>query len=241
MNNSLQPVERKKLYESIVEQMRNLIESRAWKPGERLPSEREITQMLNVGRTSVREALRILEALGYIDIRPGDGSYVRNTVDFTASLQKMLEAVQVDDLFVEILEARELLEAQIAFLAAENVSSNEVADLEAIVDRQERSIQEGLDGMDENIEFHMRLTEITGNRVLVEMQKFLFKLAHTGIQNLFQISGLPQESVRQHREIIAAIREHNSATAQKLMVNHVRTRYNLVVKQEKSLSRSSKP
>jgi GntR family transcriptional repressor for pyruvate dehydrogenase complex len=238
---SLRPVERKKIYETIVEQMRDMVESHTWKPGERLPSERELTQMLEVGRTSVREALRILEAMGYIDIRPGDGSYVRDNVVFTTSLQKMLEAVQGDELFVEVLEARELLEAQIAFLAAENASPEEVADLEAIVDRQERSMQAGLDGVDENIEFHLRVTEITGNRVLVEMQQFLFKLAHQGIQNLFQITGLPQESVRQHREIIAAVSEHQSAKAQKLMVDHVRARYNLAAKQDNSSAEASKP
>ena len=241
MATPLQPVERRRIYENIVEQMRNLIESRVWKAGEKVPSERELTSMLGVGRTSVREALRILEAMGYIEIRPGDGSYVRNNVVFTTSLQKLLEAVQEDEYFVEILEARELLESHIAFLAAENATAEEVADLEAIVDRQEHSIQSGKDGVDENVEFHLRITEITGNRVLVGMQKFLFTLAHQGIQNLFQIPGLPQESARQHREIIAAVREHRSVEAQKLMLEHVRSRYSQVTKRENAPYLATKP
>lgn len=241
VENSLQPVERQRIYETIVEQMRSMIDSLAWKPGERLPSERELTQMLRVGRTSVREALRILEAMGYIDIRPGDGSYVCKNVIFTTSLQKMLEAVQGDDLFDEILEARELMDIQIAFLAAENATADEIDDLEAIVERQEQAILAGLTGVEENVEFHIRMTEITGNRVLVEMQKFLFSTAHRGIQDLFKIHGLPQESIRQHREIIAAVREHDAVKARKLMVNHVRSRYNLAATQEAMLTGVNTP
>lgn len=241
MENSLQPVERQKIYETIVEQMCNLIDSGSWAPGERLPSERELTLMLKVGRTSVREALRILEAMGYIDIRPGNGSYVRENVIYTTNLQKMLKVVQEDDLFNEMLEAREVLDIQIAYLAADNATPEEIAELEAIVDRQESAIQAGLSGVEENIEFHLRLTEITGNRVLVEMQKFLFTIAHPGIQDLYMIHGLPQESVRQHREIIAAVREHDALKAQKLMVNHVRVRYNLVAAQEEPLAQTNAP
>ena len=241
MPNSLQPVERQKIYETIVEQMCNMIDSGTWAPGERLPSERELTLMLKVGRTSVREALRILEAMGYIDIRPGDGSYVRANVLYTTNLKKMLNVVQEDDLFNEMMEARELMDTQIAYLAAENATAEEIDELEAIIDRQESAIQAGLSGVEENIEFHLRLTEITGNRVLVEMQRFLFTIAHAGIQDLYMIHGLPQESIRQHREIVAAVREHDAVKAQKLMVNHVRVRYNLLAAQKELLSQAEAP
>ncbi len=229
MDCDLRPVERRRVYDSIVEQIRQLITDGTWAPGQRLPSERELTEMLSVGRTSVREALRILEAMGFIEIRAGDGSYVKDGVEVPSRLHNLAGLIQGDEYIVDLMEAREMIESQIAFVAAESATPKDIADLEAIVDRQAASIEdeeeEGV--VRENITFHLRLTQATGNHVLIELQQIFFQLSHRTIAELFCVPGRPQESLQQHRAILQAVKEHSPIDAHRLMLKHLRSRYTL--------------
>jgi len=229
-------VERQRVYDSIVDQIRRLITDGTWKPGQRLPSERELTETLSVGRTSVREALRILEAMGFIEIRAGDGSYVKDSIVVPSRLHKLIDLVQGDEYSVDLMEARELIESQIAFIAAESATPEDIADLEAIVDRQAASIESGSSTVEDNIEFHLRLTQATGNRVLVELQQIFFQLSHDNIVQLFRVPGRPEESLRQHRAIIQAVKEHCPADAHRLMLDHLRSRYTFPTRGDKDLT-----
>lgn len=225
MQATLRPVERQRVYDSIVDQIRRLIADGTWKPGQRLPSERELTDMLSVGRTSVREALRILEGMGFVEIRPGDGSYVRESVAVPSRLHELIDLTQGDEYIADLMETRELIESQIAFMAAESATLEDIADLETIVDRQAAFIEKGDARVEDNIEFHLRLTQATGNRVLVELQQIFFQLSRDTIIQLFHVPGRPQESLRQHRAIIQAIRERRPIDAHRLMLEHLRSRY----------------
>lgn len=225
METKLRPVGRQRVYESIVDQIRQLIVDGMWKPGQRLPSERELSEVLAVGRTSVREALRILEAEGFIEIRAGDGSYVREGVIVHSHWQNLLNLIRGDDYTIDLMEARELIESQIAFVAAESATPDDIAALQAIVDKQAASLASGDNQVEENIEFHLRLTQTTGNRVLMELQQIFFELSHGVIAQLFRVPGRQEESVHQHRAIIQAIKEHNPPEAHQLMLAHLRSRY----------------
>ena len=205
MEGKLHPVERRRVYDSIVDQIRQLITDGTWKPGQRIPSERELTEMLSVGRTSVREALRILEAMGFIEIRAGDGSYVSASIAVPSRLHNLANLIQGDEYIVDLMEARELIESQIAFVAAESATPEDIAALEAIAHRQAASIEKDGSGVEENIEFHLRLAEATGNRVLMDLQQIFFRLSRDIIARLFRVPGRARESLHQHRAIIQAI------------------------------------
>jgi GntR family transcriptional repressor for pyruvate dehydrogenase complex len=181
--------------------------------------------MLSVGRTSVREALRILEAMGFIEIRAGDGSYVKEGAAVPSRLHKLVGLIQEDEYIVDLMEAREMIESQIAFMAAESATPKDIADLEAIVDRQAASIEDEEGLVRENITFHLRLTQATGNRVLIELQQIFFQLSHRTIAELFRVPGRPQESLQQHRAILQAVKERRPLDAHRLMLKHLRSRY----------------
>lgn len=236
MENHLHPVERRRVYDSIVDQIRQLITDGVWAPGQRLPSERELTEMLSVGRTSVREALRILEAMGFIEIRAGDGSYVKDGVEVPSRLHNLVGLIRGDEYIVDLMEAREMIESQIAFVAAESATTKDIADLEAIVDRQAASIEDEEGVVRENITFHLRLTQATGNRVLIELQQIFFQLSQKTIAELFRVPGRPQESLQQHRAILQAVKEHRSVDAHGLMLKHLRSRYTLPTRGDKDLT-----
>jgi len=225
MTTDLIPIKQQRVYNTIVDQIRVLIEDGSWGPGQKIPPERELAEKLSVGRTSVREALRILEAMRYIKIVQGDGAFVRDRAKVSSGFNKLLDIVQDDDYLVDLMEARELIESQIAFLAAESATQEDIQILDEIVDRQSYQIEKGGDGSEENIEFHIYLSETTGNLVLTELQKSFLSLAHAVIAKQFKIPGRPQESVEHHADLIQAIKERNPTEAHRLMLAHLKSRY----------------
>jgi GntR family transcriptional repressor for pyruvate dehydrogenase complex len=232
--NPLQPVERSRVYELIVEKIKELIDNGTWKPGDRLPSERKLTKMLGVGRTSVREATRMLEAMGYIEIRPGDGVYITENAQNLNGFQTLVNVFQDDDYIVDVMETRELVESQIAFLAAESATEEDVIELETLIDRHEKIIEKGEDGVEENIAFHLFLAKITGNRALMELQQLLFNFTRQTITGLYHVPGRPEESILQHKNILQSIKEHQPKIAHSLMLEHLRSRYKIPKRAGKS-------
>jgi GntR family transcriptional repressor for pyruvate dehydrogenase complex len=225
MMTELKPITQQRVYNTIVDQIRILIEDGTWGPGQKIPSERELAEKLSVGRSSVREALRILEAMRYIIIIQGEGVFVNDRAKVSSGFNRLLDIVQGDDYLVDLMEARELIESQIAFLAAESATQEDIQKLEEIVDRQAYQVEKGGDGSQENIEFHMFLSETTGNLVLTELQQSFLSFAHEVISKQFKIPGRIDESVEQHRDLIQAIKERNPAAAHRLMLAHLRSRY----------------
>ncbi len=223
--NHLQPVERSRVYETIVEKIKKVIDDGTWKPGERLPSERKLTQMLGVGRTSVREAMRMLEALGYIEIRHGDGAYIKGNAENLSGFQTLFNLFQDDDYIVDVMETRELVESQIAFLAAESATEEDITALERIITRHEKIVGKGDDGVEVNVDFHLFLAKMTGNRALMELQQLFINLTRQTIAGLYQVPGRPKESILQHRAILQSIKEHRPNDAHSLMLKHLRSRY----------------
>jgi GntR family transcriptional repressor for pyruvate dehydrogenase complex len=232
MDETLQPVEKQRVFESIVEQMRQMIVSGKWQTGQRLSSERELCEVLSVGRTSLREALRILEATGFIDTRAGDGIYVKKNIIIPQAVYNLFQMIQEEDRFADVMEARELIDAQVAYLAAENATEEQIAKLDNIMDRQAASVREGENGLEENIDLHLYLAEITGNRVILELESFFFKFSHHLIQHLFSLPGYPEKSLKEHREIVQSIKDSNPIKTHGLMLEHLRSRYNLLKEDE---------
>lgn len=225
MGKRLRPIERKRVSESIVEQLTELILDGTWGPGQRIPSERELSDSLNVGRTSVREALRILETMGYLEIRIGDGSYVREGIPIPFNVNNFINLVQADETFDDLMEARELIEQQIAFIAAESATQDDLQELRAVVAQHADAIGQGDPGLEHDIQFHMRLAMATGNRVLFELQQILLQRLRASIHKLLLEPGRPPLSVRQHREVIEAIEKRDPIEARRRMVEHLRSRF----------------
>jgi GntR family transcriptional repressor for pyruvate dehydrogenase complex len=221
----LTPIEKTKVYEAAVEQIKAKIESGEWPADTQLPAERELADQLNIGRTSVREALRVLEVMDLVDIRPGQGTFVKERLNQSRQIQLLQSMLQEDAHVVELLEIRELLEPQIAFLAAQSATSEDIKDMEDILKRMEGSIAEGQTGVEENIEFHLALTKAVGNRVLFQLHQLLFEFSRDSIERFFQVPGRPTKSLQGHREILEAIKERNPQGAHQKMLSHLRTRF----------------
>ena len=172
-----------------------------------------------------REALRVLEVLGLIEIRLGQGTFVACTDNSKSQQQLLEEMLHEDDYVIELLETRELIEPQIAFLAAQNANEEDISSLEMIISRMEQKRGAELKDIEENREFHLTLARSVENRVLFEVMKLLLENSKEILQRYFEVPGRMRKSISGHRQILNAIKEHNPQKAQQAMLDHLRTRF----------------
>src|SRR4030042_3834007 len=141
MKVSLRAVEKKRAYEDIVQQVLTLIEDGKLKRGDQLPSERELTETFKVSRTTVREAIRTLESMKLLQCRQGTGTYVLASSE-EALIQPLAAALfnKKDDIR-DIFFIRRIIEPHVAQLAAEHATSQEIEEMERMLQEQERCIR----------------------------------------------------------------------------------------------------
>jgi GntR family transcriptional regulator, transcriptional repressor for pyruvate dehydrogenase complex len=218
---SLEPVRGTRIYEEIVRQIRGLIASGRLKSGDRLPPERELAERFRVSRTSVREALRALESRGLLEVRPGDGTFVRDIPleDLVESLALVIlphrEAVK------ELFEARRLLEPAIAALAARRATAEELAEMERILDEQAREVAAGRTGLAQDAAFHAALAQGAHNPAISRIVGALMDLLTQSREESLHIPGRPSRSHEDHRRILDAIRRRDEAGAQASVLEHL--------------------
>ena len=224
----LTPIKTKRLYEEIVEQIKQLIADGKLKPGDKLLAERDLAERFQVSRASVREAIRTLEMLGIIDIRPGEGTFVRGTdSDDIIRPLAMFLAVERNSL-LDMFEMRRIFETATASLAAERATQEELDQIGALlVCMQERlNVQDSEKGEEYDAAFHYAVAEATHNSLLIKLFKTVSEefskansvarrqLYHDNIQNA-------QKIIDQHSEIFTAIRARSPQAASEAMLAHL--------------------
>lgn len=216
----LRAVKRKRIHQDIVAQVRRLLDGGRLKPGDQLPSERELSEVLQVSRASVREAIRTLESMGLVEIRSGEGTYVTSPVESLISPLAIAIRQQKDGL-QEIFEARRIVEPEIAVLAAERATARQVQQLEAILEQQARQIANGETGVEADTAFHSTLAQAARNRVFLRLNAALVDSLRGTRELSLQTHGRPARSLAGHREILKAVRAKDPAKARQAMLGHL--------------------
>src|SRR3979490_3323105 len=137
---ALRPLERSRLYEDVGERLAEFVAESGMVPGDQFPTERDLARQLHVSRTSVRQSFVVLQALGFVDVRHGEGMFLRRTRGFGESLTKVLERRRR---LPEVLEAREALEVKLAELAAARRTGGDLAAMQAAITKMDLEIQAG--------------------------------------------------------------------------------------------------
>lgn len=217
---TLTAIKKKRIYEDIVAQVRGLLADGRVKAGDQLPSERELSDRFQVSRTSVREALRTLESMGLIEIKSGEGTFITSTVE--TLLSPLASAIlQQKGVLLEIFEARKIVEPEIAALAAERASPEELEQLEGILREQARQIAEGETGVEADTAFHSTLAQAAQNKVFLKLNDAIVDSLRETRERSLQTHGRPARSLAGHREILEAVRTKNPARAKKAMLEHL--------------------
>ena len=217
----LKAVEKRKAFEDIVKQIRDLIEAGKMKKGDQLPTERELTETFRVSRATVREAIRTLESMRLVESRQGDGTYVLASSE-EALVQPLAAALfhEKDDL-TDIFYIRRVIEPYVAQLAAENATRQEIRELEEVIRQQEEDLNNGKNIIDSDSAFHNLLARMAKRRVLQRLLLALVDLLAETREEYLQNDVRAKESLQGHQKVLSAIQRGDCATARQAMLHHL--------------------
>ena len=220
-----------RLYESVIEQIMNLIKNNKLKPGDKLPPERELAEKLSISRGSLREAFRVLESRGLIKSKPGGGRYIReirkNGHNSTENIILSLEKSSI----LELLEAREMFEVKIAEITVQRATPEDIELIEKALNKMNE--KEGLKDdkkTESDTEFHLAIARASHNFVFVNIIKLHLDLLKDTREKTQQIPGRREKRWREHQAILQAIKEHDSKKAGEAMLKHLRNVREVLVK-----------
>jgi len=217
----LEPLKKTRLYEEIIKQLIDLIKKGTLKPGDKLAPERELAVQLNVSRTAIREALRSLETMGFIESRVGGGTFVKeitldNVMDPFSSILS-----QDKKLIMELIEVRLLLEVETARLAALRMNDEKATRIEKAIEMMERDIKNGGIGLLGDNEFHNAVAEAADNSAMLKILGMCGDLLSSTREATLRIPEQPQKTIVDHRNIFEALKSKDSKNAAKLMKEHL--------------------
>lgn len=213
-------VRRNKVYEEVAKQIERLILKKL-KPGDKLPSERELAEMLQVSRSSIRDAIRGLELMGLVEPRQGAGTIVRERSGQSLITPFANSLTHRRELVTELLDFRKMLEPPLAARAATHASPEEIAEMEEILQRQEEKQSQGEFAIAEDSEFHYSIALASGNSVVLKVIDTLMDLLRDTREYSLQVEGRPPKSLAGHRRILAAIKRHDAEAAKAAMRRHI--------------------
>jgi GntR family transcriptional repressor for pyruvate dehydrogenase complex len=222
-HNHFHAIQRSRASREIVEQVRDMIAGGHLKAEERLPPERELAQLFGVGRSTLREAVRVLESLGLVAVRPGEGTFLR-TGD-VPHLRRAFppEFVHTWTTRLHLFEVRTVLEPELAGLAARRATADQLTKMREVLDAQTAQVQRGATGMEEDVIFHRLIAEATGNPALVQVMDTLSQAFQETRDASLQHKGRALRSLSQNQAILAAIEARNRAPAIRRMRAHIRS------------------
>jgi len=218
-------VRTKKVYMEIVEQIRNLVQEGRLKKGDKLPPERVLAEQLDVSRPPLREAMAALEILGMIESRAGKGNFIVNTFDSPYYVQQFKE-LEEEESPLELLQARKVVEVEVAAFAAEKRSSDDIRELDSIIKRMEKAVNDVSEFMELNRRFHLGIAAATNNSILYQMMKYIVDELNKKLwikldEKTLVLPGKTKKYFHQHREILEAIKAKDKAKVRKATLRHL--------------------
>src|SRR6202171_6115172 len=217
---ALRPLERsRRLYEDVGERLGEVVREGGMEPGAQFPPERELAQKLHVSRTSVRQSFVVLQALGFVDVRHGEGVFLRRTRGFGESFAKLIERRRR---LPDVLEAREALEVKLAELAATHRGDADLAAMRAALAMMEREIDAGGLGIEGDAAFHHAIALAARNQVLLHLIDAMAEVIQESRVESLSEPGRPPRSLEAHTRILSAIQSRSAQLAAEAMRSHLR-------------------
>ena len=219
-----QPLDRRKVYEQVAEQLLAQIGARHLRPGDALPSERELTETFRVGRSSIREALRMLESQGVITAAGGGALVVADAANPLNSSLRLLFTLDERAGMHDLFELRRILECEAAALAAERRSDAHLEQMDVAVEQMDEALADSgrSDGfIDADLGFHLAVAEATGNRFVLHSMQAVRDVVRRALLTIFLIPRSPERAVVEHRSIRTAIASGDAERARQQMRAHL--------------------
>jgi GntR family transcriptional repressor for pyruvate dehydrogenase complex len=229
----LKAVIKKRAYEDIVKQIRALIERGTFKRGDQLPTERELSETFKVSRSTVREAIFSLETMKLVGRRQGDGTYVIASSEEALVQPLAASLFHEKDNLIDIFFLRKIVEPEIAQLACENATPEEINELEELLKEQDGKAVNAENTMRMDATFHHLLARMGKNRVLERLLLALVDLLGQTREIYLQTEERKQKSFLGHRNILAAIKNGSGRSARQAMRRHLEEVENILFKKKR--------
>lgn len=216
----------------VVEFFKTALAEGRIKIGDRLPPERELAEMLNTGRSSLREAIRILSAYGIVEARQGEGTFV--TDKFIENVFDFLGFTNVTDKqnFADLMKMRELFEVGSVDMIFPNLTETDLAAFEYLIDCMDKAATHE-EKAEYDVAFHERLIECTHNAIFIRVYKMLLKLIYIMIDDLFHHKAVQKQASIDHRTILDAIKAGDRERMRSALGAHVNNVHGHLAKYKK--------
>lgn len=223
---TFQRIKPKKIYEQVAEQIERMIVEKRLKPGERLASVETLAKQFAVGRSAVREALSALRAKGYLEMRQGEGTFVRDydpsAIGHAISPAVLMNPQQIS----ELLEVRKFLEVGAAGAAAERRTDIALEQMKEALLKMEHHLDDEAVGERADIQFHLAITQASGNRMLQQLMHTVAETMTVTMRDsrrlwLYSDASSARKLLEEHQAIFAAIRSRDREEAEQLMFLHL--------------------
>jgi len=217
---------KKAISDFVIEDIIEKIKSEQFAPGERLPSEKSLSEEFDISRASTREALQKLEVLGLIDIKHGKGSFVSDSPYLKPIQEIVASKLLTADVGVkELLETRLYIEQGTVKLASINVSESELNELEKVVREMDKAVEgndvESFSELD--LKFHLLIGRISGNTLMRRMLRTIRDIMREQQERINRVDDVMSVSQEHHEKILEAIEKKDVESAQRSMADHLVT------------------
>ena len=207
------------LAQAAAEDIIEMIRTNHMKPGDRLENEYELAKKLNVGRSTVREAVKSLETRNILTIKRGAGTFISQNEGVAVDPLGISLMGKDEEIALELLDVRMILEPESAALAAIHADKNEIAE----ISRQNRKvigmIRQGLDHHEEDARFHQLIAEATKNRIIATLEPIIQQ--SVGLTAEMTSKRLTETTVSFHEQIVEAITRGDANGARSAMIAHI--------------------
>jgi GntR family transcriptional repressor for pyruvate dehydrogenase complex len=217
------PIQATKVFEQIAMQIEQQILRGDLRTGDRLPTERELAEKFRASRTAVREAMKTLAQKGLVDMRPGRGTIVIDGTSFALrdSLNRSMLVNQPKS-NIELVEVREILEPEIAALAAVRATDDDIVALRAAVETMDAHVEEADAFIAADNRFHQILANATNNNLILTLIHPIMELLSEQRKHIFGVQGGPQRGQQHHKMLLDAVIRHDPDAARSAMQAHLR-------------------
>jgi GntR family transcriptional regulator, transcriptional repressor for pyruvate dehydrogenase complex len=215
-------IQASRLYEQIVEQIEASIQKGALKPGDQLPAERDLATQFGVSRTAVREAVKALREKGLVEAYPGRGTFVTSDTSngIRLTLDRMIRTGQLEGT-LQLVEVREILEPEIAALAAKRADEETVKEMSEAVGIMDKASRDPDAYIEADLDFHLALAEAAANPIILSLIDSIVGVLREQRMSIFKVDGGPERGQFHHKRILEAIEQHNADAAREAMRAHL--------------------
>ena len=214
-------IKRAKVSDEVANQIKALISEGKLRPGDRLPPERELIKEFGISRPSLREALKSLVTMGFLEVKRAKRTYVKS-----AASERMGDPLSVliksdTQKIYDLIEVRKAMEAWGAHYAAQRATEEDLREMERILQEMRHAIEEGRPWVKEDADFHLVIAQSTHNTIQIHLMSTIYDLLKESVARVLTDKGKMKKLYQQHYRIFNAIRSHAPEKARERTLEHL--------------------